>query len=560
MSIADSIANLIIQQGAIRGQQAQQVAEAQARAQVATAQAQAQAQQYGGQIWGQTIQNLGQLPMQAMQAYQQQKTAALEQQQRQLQITQLQRTMKGQDDANKVIASLPMTDDNLYDTAAVPQAFARANVPTDVTERYVTALDGINKATLNFRQDRRDHYAAVANSVLAAYKPGEPISVSGIQQGMAAMNRLDPQSITDADIQRMNTQLAQAPDGADLRPLLLGIRSQGTKWATQQPIKLGKDEQLRDPNDPSKVLAQGPREGFNLSPGQSRLEETTPGQPPTVVASVPPAPVKLAPSETLYGLPGQIGMPTLPGGIGTPGQPPPFPGAPPSMGQPPSGAPTALVTAPPKPGEVTASQEDARYEKILTARTLNQPVPPEDAAWATAYEKRKTLGPEASAAAAADRAGVVAQNQINAKGRDEYFTQVVKPYHQAQQSADSLRTIVNAAKAGNNIAGAFQNFQTTALDVHQNGFNRINTTELGVPAEAGSLWDRIEGRMNGLISGGSKKIPENLQNDMLRFADLMEKQSANRYRKDRQSILDTYTGVKLPDELGAPAGANPFRK
>lgn len=49
----------------------------------------------------------------------------------------------------------------------------------------------------------------------------------------------------------------------------------------------------------------------------------------------------------------------------------------------------------------TETEEAQRYEKIRTAQTLKQQVSPEDVAWAQAYEKRKTLGPFANAAATA---------------------------------------------------------------------------------------------------------------------------------------------------------------
>ena len=48
----------------------------------------------------------------------------------------------------------------------------------------------------------------------------------------------------------------------------------------------------------------------------------------------------------------------------------------------------------------SASQEDQRYENIVSNEKQNKPVSPEDKAWSQAYEKRKTLAPYASVAAA----------------------------------------------------------------------------------------------------------------------------------------------------------------
>lgn len=183
-------------------------------------------------------------------------------------------------------------------------------------------------------------------------------------------------------------------------------------------------------------------------------------------------------------------------------------------------------------------------------------------------EKFKTMSTDASALAAANRQveSIAAQIASQRRGQDfeiakqartEYTNNVAKPWQTAQQSADTLRALVTAAKAGNNIAGAMQNLQTTMTAIRENGLNRLNTTELGVPAEAGSLGQRLEGRIGALVSGGSKKIPDDLQNDMVRFADLMEKQAKLRYQRGRSSLLKTYQGVDLPDESGGAATGGP---
>jgi hypothetical protein len=53
----------------------------------------------------------------------------------------------------------------------------------------------------------------------------------------------------------------------------------------------------------------------------------------------------------------------------------------------------------------TQTQEDQRYEQIKTNAVMKKPITPEDAAWAQAYEKRKTLTPFATAVAQAPQKG-----------------------------------------------------------------------------------------------------------------------------------------------------------
>jgi hypothetical protein len=55
----------------------------------------------------------------------------------------------------------------------------------------------------------------------------------------------------------------------------------------------------------------------------------------------------------------------------------------------------------PKPD--TQTVEDQRFERIVTAQKMGQPVTPEDAAWSEAYKQRKTLGPALTAQAAGQR-------------------------------------------------------------------------------------------------------------------------------------------------------------
>ncbi len=211
----------------------------------------------------------------------------------------------------------------------------------------------------------------------------------------------------------------------------------------------------------------------------------------------------------------------------------------------------------------TAEQDDQRYRNIQAARQLKQPVSPEDAAWAAGYEKQKTLGPEASAAAAAGRqAETIAQQTAQQgraqafaegqAGRKEYTDKVATPYQTALASAQTMRDTVAAAQGGNKVAANLQNLETAMAAIRAQGLNRINTTEIGVAANAGSLWDRIQGRVGALVAG--KPVPADLQQDMLKFADILEKSATMKYQKGRTSLQQVYPGAKLPDESVTPAG------
>jgi len=89
----------------------------------------------------------------------------------------------------------------------------------------------------------------------------------------------------------------------------------------------------------------------------------------------------------------------------------------------------------------SATQEDQRYEKIKTNATMRKPVTPEDAAWAQAYEKRKTLGPALTSGAAATR-------------QDKSFTQQEKMLKLREQALSApTKSMIEAAPTVEGLAG-----------------------------------------------------------------------------------------------------------
>ena len=504
MSIADSIANLIIQQGAIRGQQAQQVADAQARAQVASAQAQAQAQQASGQIWGQTIQHLGQLPLQTFQAVQQQKTAALDQQQKQLQIQRAQQVIAGEK-AGQGLWSRILQPDGSLDASGLMKDPAFAQMLPEQQQAFLKQVDDFDTIHQKFTQQRTDHAAQIADTALkAAQQSGQPLSVLGASLWLnsAAQSGI----ATPDDVKKIQTGLVA---GADPTKLFQTIRAQGSQFKPKPTIVPAGGSVFDETNPSGGALFTAPAEpgkGDYTINGQRFHADGTPIGPPVPKQTEPKTPDQFASFQDAYAANAL--------GIGKPW------------------------------ADLTPEQKLAGIEHF------------------------KTITTDASATAAADRlattigAQIASQKrgqdfQIAETGRTKYADEVAKPYRAALQSAQTLRDVVEAAKAGNNIAGAMQNLQTAMTMIRDNGLNRINAQEIGAPAAAGSLWQRLQGRLGALTSGASKSVSPDLQRDMVQFADLLEKQATANYRKGRSSVLGTYPGVTLPDESSGGATGGP---
>lgn len=205
----------------------------------------------------------------------------------------------------------------------------------------------------------------------------------------------------------------------------------------------------------------------------------------------------------------------------------------------------------PKPAGDSAAGDDRRFEQIVTSQNLKRPVTPEDMAWAQAYKTRKTLGPAASSGFADARLNKSEDFSEAQVGRKELTDKVEKPYQDAAAQAATLRDIVTSARAGNKFAAAQQPLEATLATVRQAGLNRINAQELGVSANAGSLWDRIQGAV-GKQTAGQPMDPE-LQQNLLDYADVLEKAAHKRYLQGHKAITTRY-GLKDEQPLPAPGG------
>ena len=312
-----------------------------------------------GQIWGQAAQTLGQLPQQI----QQQKTQDLQNQVTQAQLDASKAAQAGQANANAIVAALPRsTPDGLYDTGALGQTFASKNVPTDVQERMLKSLDGINGVIRTQRQSQIDHLADIANSVLTAHGPDDPITPQAVQVGLAQARALN--LVTDDDVTKINGLLQQ---GADPEKLLKTVRAAGSKFSGPQKFESAA---------PGSTI-------FNAGTGQTVA--TTPGGQKTEAelaadASNPSSPTALQSKSALALLKGA------------------------------------------KPQDEWAAFQQATAQKILGRpdATFADLSPEQQVKAVTDF---KTIGPEASAAAAADRQTATIGAQVAQQKRAQDFTE-----------------------------------------------------------------------------------------------------------------------------------------
>lgn len=229
-------------------------------------------------------------------------------------------------------------------------------------------------------------------------------------------------------------------------------------------------------------------------------------------------------------------------------------------------AKTAINALHPPPAR-TAEQDDQRYRDIQARSSQGQPITPDDKAWAAAYEKQKTLATDKSASAAATRLAAVQaqQNDLQRKaqtfteaqaGRKELTDKYEAPYLDAVEKAETLRSVIEAAKAGNQEAAALTPLLATLGVTTSEGVKRINMAEIATVQGAGSLFERIKGRIGKFATG--QPLPADLQNDITKLADLLENSARKKYENGFETVTKRY-GLKdetiRPKPEAAPASA-----
>jgi hypothetical protein len=454
------------------------------------------------QMWGGLGQGIAAIPAQQQAAQE----LALRQNQLRLQNQQLasaaqdkQRTRDAESAFAQALGQTPLLDDGTYDVPGIAKAmdprFGADAVP------LFQHIENVNTAVLGHAKTQEQQTQQAAASLIAA--GSSPILTDNFLVTTAKRGRLTPDQLT-----QYRQQVQDDPSQAEnILRLFAG---------SQKLEMVGKDQIGVDPLTHKTVIS-------NVQPDKPKFE-----QAPTVK--------------------------------GPNGEPLAFDAG---VGQYRNVATSAIVPNPvgaEKPP--TAEEDKARYIKLQADAAQGIPLTPAALAWVKAYEKATTLTVDTSAGAAADRqaTAINQQNtlqraaqdfQVQQAGRQELTNKVVTPFLTAQASAQALRNVVDAAKAGNTIAGSQQSLLTTMATIKSQGLNRLNQTELGATAGAGNWWDRAEGWIGKATAG--QPVPADIQNDMLKYADLLEKDAYAKYLAGHKDISTRFKLNETP--MAPPAGA-----
>jgi hypothetical protein len=178
----------------------------------------------------------------------------------------------------------------------------------------------------------------------------------------------------------------------------------------------------------------------------------------------------------------------------------------------------------------TAEEDTQRAESIRSDKTLGRPVSKEDEAWLAARTTERTIPATTAETAAQTRQEKQQQFQQQEVGR-KYLNEKVEPaYNDSVEKAATLRGLVQGARAGNRVDANMLALVTALTVTTTEGVKRINQPEIGMTREAGSLRDRINSWVGKLKAGDP--VPDNLKNDILALADVLEKNAKDKYLKE----------------------------
>lgn len=103
-------------------------------------------------------------------------------------------------------------------------------------------------------------------------------------------------------------------------------------------------------------------------------------------------------------------------------------------------------------------------------------------------------------------------------------------YRGAESTANMQREFISEAKGGNKAAVKIVPLEGALEITTSQGVHRINRTEVEQYGGAGSLWDRIVGKIGKGLTG--KDIPDDVLNDMDKMTQEVEKNAWERYNSE----------------------------
>jgi hypothetical protein len=152
-------------------------------------------------------------------------------------------------------------------------------------------------------------------------------------------------------------------------------------------------------------------------------------------------------------------------------------------------APGITGAGPVKTAADTAIEEQKRYEGIVQKQNMKQQVSPEDVAWKAAYEKNKTLGPYAQAAAQAPERAT-ARGDKSYEFHTKQIEAIRKPI---AERADRIGRLITSIDQGTPLADSLIAPELlTAMAGGQGSGLRMNEAEISRIVGGKDNWEKLK--------------------------------------------------------------------
>lgn len=134
------------------------------------------------------------------------------------------------------------------------------------------------------------------------------------------------------------------------------------------------------------------------------------------------------------------------------------------------------------------------------------------------------------------------------------FEKAGTEYATASGAADAMQTVIDLAQKGNKEANS--NLPLVGVETLNalNGIKRINGAEIAQYGNAGSLLDKIQGKIGSLTVG--KPIPQDVLDDIRELHTTIAQQAGTTYQRKVQVTNQTYGSKFQPVQFTSSAGSS----
>jgi hypothetical protein len=137
------------------------------------------------------------------------------------------------------------------------------------------------------------------------------------------------------------------------------------------------------------------------------------------------------------------------------------------------------------------------------------------------------------------------------------YTKAGEEYATAAQASDAMKTMLDMAQKGNKAAGS--NLPLVGVETLNaiNGIKRINSAEIAQYGSAGSLLDKVKGKIGALTVG--QPVPKDVIDDIRALHEQLDAGAKTKYANKVQVINGAYGSQFKPVEFGAATSGDDWK-